>query len=140
MQARLCQAVPSRLHCPRREVPHVLRAGLRQARIVVPPAPGWVDNRRAQKAAASEPCRSRPSSWNCSEITSPRHSAGTLLGEQHVDIHVIQRILGHAHVTTTRIYTQPTDPPTREAAGLIGKALWPDASQLQPELQAEAGS
>jgi integrase len=49
------------------------------------------------------------------------------------DIHVIQRILGHAQVTTTRIYTEPTDPLTREAAGLIGKALWPDAGKLQPE-------
>jgi site-specific recombinase XerD len=40
-----------------------------------------------------------------------------LLGEQHVDNHVIQRILGHARVTTTWIYTEPTDPLTREAAG-----------------------
>ena len=31
-----------------------------------------------------------------------RPTCGTLLGEQHVDIHVIQRILGHAQVTTTR--------------------------------------
>ena len=69
-----------------------------------------------------------------------RHTAGILLGEQHVDIHVIQRILGHAQVTTTRIYTEPTDPLTREAAGLIGKALWPDAGKLQPQLQPEAGS
>jgi site-specific recombinase XerD len=69
-----------------------------------------------------------------------RHTAETLLGEQHVDIHVIQRILGHAQVTTTRIYTEPTDPLTREAAGLIGKAPWPEASQLQPEAHPVAGS
>jgi site-specific recombinase XerD len=69
-----------------------------------------------------------------------RHTAGTLLGEQHVDMHVIQRILGHAQVATTRIYTEPTDPLTREAAGLIGKALWPDGDQPQPKLQPEAGS
>jgi len=62
-----------------------------------------------------------------------RHTAGTVAGEQHVDMHVIQRILGHAQVTTTPIYTDPTDPLTREAAGLIGKALWPDAGKLQPE-------
>jgi hypothetical protein len=61
------------------------------------------------------------------------------LARQHVDMHVIQRILGHAQVTTTRIYTEPTDPLTREAAGLIGKALWPDASKLQPEMQPEPG-
>lgn len=55
-----------------------------------------------------------------------RHTAGTLLGELHVDIHVIQRILGHAQVTTTRIYTDPTDLLTREAADRIGGLLWPD--------------
>jgi hypothetical protein len=31
------------------------------------------------------------------------------------------------------------DPLTREAAGLIGKALWPDVGELQPQLQPEAG-
>ena len=55
-----------------------------------------------------------------------RHTCGTLLGEQHVDLHVIQRILGHAQVTTTRIYTDPTDPLTREAVDRIGRTLWPD--------------
>jgi integrase len=58
-----------------------------------------------------------------------RHTAGTLLGELHVDIHVIQRILGHAQLSTTRIYTDPTDPLTREAADTIGALLWPDLSQ-----------
>jgi integrase len=55
-----------------------------------------------------------------------RHTAGTLLGELHVDMHVIQRILGHAQVTTTRVYTDPTDLLTREAADLIGGLLLPD--------------
>jgi integrase len=36
------------------------------------------------------------------------HTAGTLLGELHVDMHVIQRILSHAQVSTTRICTDPT--------------------------------
>jgi len=36
-----------------------------------------------------------------------RHTSGTLVGEQHVDLHVIQRIPGHAQVSTTRIYTDP---------------------------------
>jgi hypothetical protein len=50
---------------------------------------------------------------------------------------VIQRILGHAQVTTTRTHTEPTDPLTPEAVGLIGKALWPDAGKLLPEMQPE---
>ena len=60
-----------------------------------------------------------------------RHTAGTLLGELHVDIHVIQEILGHAQVTTTRIYTDPTAPLTREAADRIGGLLWPEVGYEQ---------
>lgn len=55
-----------------------------------------------------------------------RHTAGALLGELHVDIHVIQRILGRAQVTTTRIYIDPTDLLTRESADHIGGLLWPE--------------
>jgi Phage integrase family len=55
-----------------------------------------------------------------------RHICGTLLGEQHVDMHVIQRILGHAQVSTTRIYAAPTDPLTREAVDRLGSMLWPE--------------
>lgn len=53
-----------------------------------------------------------------------RHTAGTLLGEQGVDIHVIQRILGHAQLSTTRRYTQPTDGLTTDAVSRMGEALW----------------
>jgi Phage integrase family len=58
-----------------------------------------------------------------------RHTCGTLLGGQHVDMHVIQAILGHAQVSTTRIYTDPTDSLQREAMGKLGSALWPDAGE-----------
>jgi integrase len=55
-----------------------------------------------------------------------RHTCGTILGELHVDMHVIQRILGHAQISTTRIYADPTDPLTRDAADRMGRALWPE--------------
>jgi hypothetical protein len=61
---------------------------------------------------------------------------GTLLGEQHVDMHVIQRILGHAQVSTTRICTDPTDPLTREAVDGIGRTLWPDDADADPASRA----
>lgn len=48
-----------------------------------------------------------------------------------MDIHVIQEILGHAQVTTMRIYTDPTAPLTREAADSIGGLLWPEADHDQ---------
>jgi integrase len=60
-----------------------------------------------------------------------RHTCGTLLGEQHVDMHVIQAILGHAQVSTTRIYTDPTDALTREAADKIGGVLLPEAAETR---------
>jgi len=47
-------------------------------------------------------------------------------------MHVIQRILGHTQVTTTRIYTDPTDPLTREAVDAMGDLLWPDDDEPQP--------
>lgn len=62
-----------------------------------------------------------------------RHTCGTLLGEQHVNMHVIQRILGHAQVSTTRIYTDPTDPLAREAVDRIGRMLWPDTEGRTPK-------
>src|SRR6185312_2978938 len=53
---------------------------------------------------------------------------------------VIQRILGHAQVSTTRIYTDPTDPLTREAVSRIGSALWPDAPDAaQPQRGMQLG-
>jgi hypothetical protein len=51
-------------------------------------------------------------------------------------MHVIQRILGLAQVSTTRIYTDPTDPVTREAVDRIGRALWPDDAEDDPASRA----
>lgn len=38
-----------------------------------------------------------------------RHSAATLLVEEGVDIRVVQRLLGHASIATTEIYTKVSD-------------------------------
>ena len=38
-----------------------------------------------------------------------RHSAATLLIEEGVDIRIVQRLLGHASITTTEIYTKVSD-------------------------------
>lgn len=38
-----------------------------------------------------------------------RHSAATLLVEEGVDIRIVQRLLGHASISTTEIYTKVSD-------------------------------
>ncbi len=38
-----------------------------------------------------------------------RHSAATLLIEEGVDIRLVQRLLGHASISTTEIYTKVSD-------------------------------
>jgi hypothetical protein len=68
----------------------------------------------------------RSSKRRGSRRTPDSTTRATLLGELHVDLHIIQRILGHAQISTTRIYTDPTDPLTRDAADRMGCALWPD--------------
>ncbi|MEU4410218.1 tyrosine-type recombinase/integrase [Streptosporangium sp. NPDC023963] len=55
-----------------------------------------------------------------------RHMAATLLLEQGVDIRVIQAVLGHSQLTTTKRYTHITETLAIEAAGRTGRALWDD--------------
>jgi len=43
-----------------------------------------------------------------------RHSAATLLIEQGADIRVVQRLLGHASISTTELYAQVTDVSLRQ--------------------------
>ena len=38
-----------------------------------------------------------------------RHSAATMLIEEGVDIRLVQRLLGHASIATTEIYTKVSD-------------------------------
>ncbi|WP_235854187.1 tyrosine-type recombinase/integrase [Nonomuraea aridisoli] len=53
-----------------------------------------------------------------------RHTAATLLIEQGVDISVVQEILGHSQLTTTKRYTHNTASLSTEAATRMGRAFW----------------
>jgi integrase len=53
-----------------------------------------------------------------------RHTSGTLLLEQGVDIRVVQAILGHSSLAVTRRYTHVTSKLAKDAAERMGDALW----------------
>jgi site-specific recombinase XerD len=44
-----------------------------------------------------------------------RHTGATWLGQSKVPLPYLQRILGHANITTTLIYAHPTDEYLKEA-------------------------
>jgi integrase len=60
-----------------------------------------------------------------------RHTAATLALEQGVDIRVVQVILGHSTLATTKRYTHVTDRLTKDAATRVARALWPTETKTE---------
>ncbi|MFL6055147.1 MAG: tyrosine-type recombinase/integrase [Actinoallomurus sp.] len=53
-----------------------------------------------------------------------RHTAGTMLIEQGVNIRVVQEVLGHTRVTTTERYTHVAAAQVQDASARMAAALW----------------
>lgn len=67
---------------------------------------------RLTEAAFRKRLRTLSDSLKISPALTPhrfRHSAATLLIEEGVDIRIVQRLLGHASISTTEIYTKVSD-------------------------------
>lgn len=67
---------------------------------------------RLSEAAFRKRLRTISQSLSLTEALTPhrfRHSAATLLIEEGVDIRIVQRLLGHASIATTEIYTRVSD-------------------------------
>ncbi|WP_433498330.1 tyrosine-type recombinase/integrase [Sphaerimonospora sp. CA-214678] len=64
-----------------------------------------------------------------------RHTAATPFLEQGMDMRVVQVILGHSQLTTTKRYTHVTANPAGDAMTRMDRVLWDDGTipQLQPE-------
>jgi integrase len=94
---------------------------------LIAPLRQHLEDQDAEREATGVAWQDLPRTPGC---TTPGTLRALLLSEQHVDMHVIQRILGHAQVSITRPHLyrpdRPADPLTREAADRIGRALWPD--------------
>lgn len=87
---------------------------------VAPVTTAWVRARLAAAAEAAGVRRVTPHML--------RHSAATQLIESGVDIRFVQRLLGHASLSTTEIYTHVTDEALRRAmtsADVLGRTLRP---------------
>ena len=78
------------------------------------PEADWEDWRAVLKAAGVREAR----------VHDARHTAGTLLLEQGIDIRVVQQILGHSQLRMTERYTHVTRKLTEHAAERMGEALW----------------
>jgi integrase len=80
----------------------------------VDPHDDWEDWRSLLAAAGVREAR----------VHDARHTAGTLLLEQGIDIRVVQQILGHSQLSQTQRYTHVTAALTKDAADKMEQALW----------------
>ena len=87
-----------------------------QFRLSIDVPDGWLflnsQGRRLTEAAFRKRLRTTSKSLNLPEHLTPhrfRHTAATLLIEEGVDIRIVQRLLGHASIATTELYTQVSD-------------------------------
>nr|WP_320144513.1 tyrosine-type recombinase/integrase [uncultured Cohaesibacter sp.] len=67
---------------------------------------------RLSEAAFRKRLKSLSAGLSLGEVLTPhrfRHSAATLLIEEGIDIRIVQRLLGHASIATTEIYTRVSD-------------------------------
>lgn len=77
-----------------------------------------VNGRRLSEAAFRKRLRKISEVLQLPSYVTPhqfRHSAATMLIEEGVDIRLVQRLLGHASITTTEIYTKVSDTSLKSA-------------------------
>jgi integrase len=78
-----------------------------------------------------------------SRVHDGRHTAGTLLMEQGVDIRTVMEILGHSQMSVTKRYLHVSTPMAQEAMRRMGDALWEPprkAEKPRTETETETGS
>lgn len=66
-----------------------------------------------------------------SRVHDGRHTAGTLLMEQGVDIRTVMEILGHSQMSVTKRYLHVSTPMAQEAMRRMGDALWDEPKKAE---------
>lgn len=74
-----------------------------------------------------------------SRVHDGRHTAGTLLMEQGVDIRTVMEILGHSQMSVTKRYLHVSTPMAQEAMRRMGDALW-DGPKKAEKPRTETGT
>ncbi|WP_329249332.1 tyrosine-type recombinase/integrase [Actinoallomurus sp. NBC_01490] len=78
----------------------------------------------ARRACRSgRPAAARSAGVREVRVHDTRHTTGTMLIEQEVNIRVVQEVLGHTRVTTTERYTHVAAAQVQDAGNWMGAAL-----------------